>query len=434
MTYEQAINYINSYTKSGKAVTDLSRFGFLAGLLGNPEKDLKFIHIAGTNGKGSVCEYMALAFQYSGYLTGKFTSPFILVSEERIQLNNKNIDKSDFARFCTPVKEAVEKAESLGVSGFSQFEVFFALALLYYKEKKADIVILETGIGGTLDCTNIVTPEVSVIISVDFDHCAILGDTLAQIASHKAGIIKENIPAVLSPIQDKEVFKVVQHRAASINAPLIIPDSAKTEFIKTSLFGTEFRYNGELFRTKMGGKHQMTNAVTAIEGLKLCGIEGAAVRRALENAVLPARMNVVSIHPLLVIDGAHNPSGIAAACELIKATEREYGGNFTVCAAVGMMNTKDRETALHILTGTVGEFIFTNGFSSDAVRAEELASIVDRLSDGKAAAVCEHSVATALKLALERKRSLTLVIGSLYLAGKAMTEAERLLSDGEPEK
>ena len=187
MTYEQAIDYVNSSTKSGKPMENLARFVILMRLLGEPHKDFKSVHIAGTNGKGSTCEYICNALIKSGKTVGKFTSPYITCIEERIQLNNKNISRHAFAHLCEQVKKAVEES---GIDGFSQFEILTAIGFLYFSKEQTDYAVIETGIGGTLDCTNVITPEISVITSVDYDHTALLGDTIPKIASHKAGIIK----------------------------------------------------------------------------------------------------------------------------------------------------------------------------------------------------------------------------------------------------
>lgn len=419
MTCEQASEYINSFTKSGKPVADLSRFSALAQALGNPQNSLKFVHIAGTNGKGSVCEYIALALQKEGYLTGKFTSPFIIKQAERIQLNGVNISDDDFAGCCSAVKE---KADESGRNDYSQFEIFFGAALVYYMKKRADIVVLETGIGGTLDCTNIIVPALSVITSVDFDHCAILGNTLAEIASHKAGIIKKDIPAVLSPVQDEAVFSVVRAKAAQMNSALVIPDINDAEIIHTSLLGTEFVYKNERFRTKMGGAHQMHNALTATEALRLLNISEDSIKFALENAALPARLFVVRKSPLFVVDGSHNPSGIEAARELISLTKKERGLN-QVCVLMGMMKDKDYKTALKISSQIAEKYVFTDGFSPNAVPIEEMTASLSAIN-ADIPVKGAKSVKDALMLARSEEHDALIVMGSLYLAGSVLEIAE----------
>ena len=207
MTYRQSIEYINSFTKSGAPVADLSRFKALAAALGNPQDKLRFVHVAGTNGKGSLCEYISCGLISAGLKTGKFTSPYIMRLEERFQLDNVQISAELLAQCCGQVAQAVEKT---GRTDYSQFEILTAMAFLFYLEEKADVVVLETGIGGTLDCTNVITPLLSVITTVDVDHRQILGDTVEAVAAHKAGIIKQGVPVVLSPCQQTAALPPVQ--------------------------------------------------------------------------------------------------------------------------------------------------------------------------------------------------------------------------------
>ena len=193
MNYNEAMNFVNSYSKSGKAVTDLSRARELMKRIGNPEKQLKFVHVAGTNGKGSTVEYISNALIYSGYKTGQFTSPFILHYADRIRINGQEIDEKSLCEIAEKVKNSVADEE------YSQFEITMAIALLWYAREKCDIVVLEAGIGGLLDCTNVIPPPVvAVITSISLDHTAILGDSVEKIAAQKAGIIKENSAVILS--------------------------------------------------------------------------------------------------------------------------------------------------------------------------------------------------------------------------------------------
>ena len=248
MNYSQAIEYLNNFSKSGKPVTDLSRFSELMRVLGDPQKELAFIHVAGTNGKGSVCEYVSLALQMSGCTVGKFTSPYINCIEERIQINNKPISQEDFALYISMTREGAEKT---GCEVYSQFEILNAAAFLCYKDKKCDITVLETGIGGLLDSTNIISPKISVITTVDLDHTAMLGSTRREIARHKAGIIKQGCPVVVSPCQYGEVIEVLKNKAEESGAPFVMPADDDIKLISSDLTGTVFEYKREQFQTKM---------------------------------------------------------------------------------------------------------------------------------------------------------------------------------------
>ena len=264
MNFEEAMIYINSFSQSGRKVTDLSRIKKLLNLIGNPQDNLKFVHIAGTNGKGSVLEFCSNALINAGYKTGQFTSPYIKEYCDRIRINGQNIPKEKVAYYCMYVKKYADNLF------FSQFEITFAIALLYYKEEACDIVFLEAGIGGELDATNIISsPLVSVITSVSLDHTQILGDTIEEIAVQKVGIIKENSYAVLSYDNEESVKKIALSKAFEKGSTLIVPDSSQIYIDKLNLKETEFRYKNKSYKLKMCGKHQIVNAVTAIEILSI---------------------------------------------------------------------------------------------------------------------------------------------------------------------
>lgn len=254
MTYEQAFEYVGTFTKSGTPVKDLIRFVILMRLLGNPQNELKIVHVAGTNGKGSVCEYISNAVKADNKSVGKFTSPYIDCIEERIQVNGKYISRPAFALLCGQVKKAVEQT---GFDGFSQFEILCAIALLYFYKEQVNVAVIETGIGGLLDCTNVVNPAVSVITSVDFDHTDVLGDTLTEIARHKAGIIKPSVPCIVYPEQAKEVMRVIDDKCREYNCEEIIPDMSRAQVFHMDITDVFFSYKGTNYHLIMSGEHQI---------------------------------------------------------------------------------------------------------------------------------------------------------------------------------
>lgn len=407
LTYEQSVRFISSFTKSGAPVTDLSRFRELCERLGNPQKELKFLHIAGTNGKGSACEYLSAALEKSGYKTGKFTSPFIVDLRERIQLNGENISEKQLAACCVPVIEAVGER-----SDYSQFEIFTAVAFEYFSRSAADFVVLETGIGGLNDCTNIVMPVLSLITKIDYDHCAVLGNTIPEIAAHKAGIIKPNIPVFVTPFQHSEALAVIKKTAEQKNAPCTIADEKSLKITKNSLFGTEFSYKGEAFSTKMGGAHQPENAAAVIDALRFLDIPEQTIRSALSEAVLPARMTVVSKNPLVIIDGGHNASGAQAAASLLRAEK------IKPVMILGMLGTKEWRASLELLLKEAAAAYFVDDFYPAAVPAEQLADFARQLG---VEAYAEKSLANAYEKCLETGKSV-FVGGSLYLSGAFLTD------------
>lgn len=405
MDYRRAIAYINSFTKSGAPVADLSRFRALAAALGNPQDKLKFVHVAGTNGKGSVCEYITLGLMAMGKKVGKFTSPYIMRLEERIALNNTPISPERLALCCEKTARAAEKT---GIDCFSQFEILTAMAFLYFLEEKTDAVVLETGIGGTLDCTNIVTPLLSVITTVDIDHKDILGNTAAEIAVHKAGIIKENIPAVSSPRQPDEVTEVLRKRAETVHAPFYMAQEGDFTVTETSLYGTDFLWKGRNYHTAMGGAHQALNAVCALNALTLLGADQAALDAAMA-ARLPARMELIQKDgQSWLIDGGHNINGADAAKALLAADSRDKA------IIVGMLRNKDFLPVFRRLLPLAKQVVAVDFFAPNAVPAEEIVQISRSMGvPCKIAPTAEKAAA----LALEADAQLNCVMGSLYLAG-----------------
>lgn len=414
MDYAEAVGFLNSFTKSGTPQTDLSRFRRLCGRLGNPQERLRFLHVAGTNGKGSVCAYLDETLRAAGLRTGCFTSPFILNLRERIRFDGEMIGETDFAACMARVKEAADSPD------FSQFELLTAAAFLFYDRVRADAVVLETGIGGLYDCTALVTPAVSIVTKIDLDHCAILGNTVAKIAVHKAGIIKPNVPAVSAPNQYADALEVLKNRAGECGAPFTEADGPQLMIRENTLRGTRFSYRGKIFSTKMGGAHQPENAAAAIEALRLLKIPESAIEHGLKTAVLPARMQVYSEAPLTVVDGGHNESGAAAAAALLK-TE-----NLRPVMVLGMLTTKEWEKALPHLLGQCAYAIFTDGFAPNAVPAEELAEFAEaRGVRAESAETVGEAVRRAREVLSETESGGLLIGGSLYLAGQALEWLEQ---------
>lgn len=410
MTYTECIDFINSFSKSGKPQNKLNRFKNLTDKLNNPHIGLKFIHVAGTNGKGSVCEYISNALTNCGYKVGKFTSPFIIDLTERIQINNKNISHNDLADLCSIVKTAVDSNNN---HDYSQFEIFTAIAFLYFRNENTDYVVLETGIGGLLDCTNIVIPEISVITSIDFDHTNILGNTISEIAVHKAGIIKPNRPVFSAPFQHKEAVAVLKETAKSNNSKLTFAKESELKIHKNSIYGTEFYYKDTLYKTKMGGKHQSINASLAIEALKFMKIPQNSILKSLENSQLSARLEVLNSDIPIIADGGHNASGTLMTYELI----REAGlSPVLIC---GMLSTKDFKPTLKNLLKTAKHAVFVDSFSPLAVNSKILAEFAEGC--GVKAYICENERESAKKAmelyGSEKDIDSVLICGSLYLAG-----------------
>jgi dihydrofolate synthase/folylpolyglutamate synthase len=407
---EKAIEYIFGFSHSGKPVKDLSRIKKLMSAIGDPQDRLRFVHIAGTNGKGSTARMFDGVFLRTGLKTGLFTSPFIIEYADRIQVNDRNIDSEALARLAGKVHEAVSQFPE--DTGFSQFEITQAIAFLYFEEQGCDIVVLETGLGGLLDCTNIITtPLLTVITKVDLDHTAILGDTVEQIAAQKAGIIKRRVPCVLSAGNTDEVRAVVAEKAREMDSSLVIPDADKLSVQNSGLDGTDFTYNGKNYHTSMAGIHQTDNALSVIEGCEILreklGLSDEDIREGIADAVLPGRTEILSRKPLVMLDGGHNPDGVRALAKVI-------AGKRPCHAVIGMCRDKNLREALSVLIPHVDSFITVDGFSDRAENAAELAELITAL--GGKASPAENSLLTEIEnMKQQNSEGLTLICGSLYL-------------------
>ena len=408
--YEQALDYLATFSKQGAPITDLSRFSALCGELGNPENGLRCIHIVGTNGKGSVTEYISAALCACGFRTIRFTSPYILDVRERITLDGEFIPKDVFARLIFEVKSAAERCRD---RAFSQFEILTAVCFLFARESGADYCVLEAGIGGTLDCTNVIPcPEAAVFTSIGLDHTAILGKTEREIAVSKSGIIKggaviaaNNIPA--------EAMAVIEGKCSETHSRLVVPDAKALEVRESGLCGSRFIYKGEEYSLSMCGNHQITNALTALETLFALRekLPLDRVKAALKTAVMPARLERINLpeKPAIILDGGHNPQAMAAARELLMRDKRKK------TALIGMINTKDFALALSIILPCFDFAVFYDGFSETAVSAELLCAEAKRV--GTPCAGC-HSAEEALSEAISRTHDsgLLFIGGSFYMA------------------
>ncbi len=419
MTEKNVHSYIDSLSHSGKPVNDLRRIASLLNMLGNPQDKLCFIHIAGTNGKGSIAQMLNEICIDAGLKTGLFTSPFIFRFNDRIKINNADISDIELAKYADIVRNAAEKTEYKGE--YSQFEITMAIAFLHYLEKKCDVVILEAGIGGLLDCTNIIkAPLACVIGSVSYDHTQILGDTLESIASQKAGIIKEGSPCILSSGNEETVEKIFAYTAEQKNTKLIIPSNVSS-VLKKDISGSEFIYKANKYRISMQGEHMIRNACAVIEASYTIkdrlGLTDENIRNGLEKACVPARVQVLSKQPLVILDGAHNPDGMSALASTIRAC-----GKSPCKAVIGMCRDKNIESALKNLIDVVDCFYTCDGFSERAENKVKLAETLRNL--GADAKPCEKSISdTVNELVRGETDSLILICGSLYLCSEILTKS-----------
>lgn len=322
MNYKETIDYIHSLGMFSHPA-GLDRIKKVLGALSNPQDKFPAIHIAGTNGKGSVSVMIASILKNAGYKVGLFTSPYIVDFRERITVNGEFISKEDLCRLSETVK-------ATGIS-VTEFEFITAVGFLYFKEQGCDVVVAETGLGGRLDATNTLSNVlVSVITKIGIDHSSILGDTLEKIAEEKCGIIK-NSKTVTVCGQPPEALKVIKNH----NPSTVIPEMAN--ILSSDIEGNAFIYKGEEYTVSLSGEYQVENALAAIEAINLCGLNVSPnrIKTGLTQAFIPARMEILSKDPLIILDGAHNPDG----AQVLSSFMENYSGKIT--AIIGVMQDKN---------------------------------------------------------------------------------------------
>lgn len=411
MNINDCMSFISSYTKSGGRITDLSRARELMERVGDPQKRLKFIHIAGTNGKGSTLEYIANALQFAGYKTGKFTSPFVLRYTDRIRINDDEIDEDSLCSIAEFVRERVDDKE------YSQFEITMAIAMLWYEREKCDIVVLETGIGGLLDSTNVIPPPIlSVITSISHDHTALLGETVEEIAVHKAGIIKTGSAVVLSEDNPDSVREIVRETAERVGAELI-PCEPCTPSLDGGLF-SPFMYRGIKLRPAMAGIHQKYNAQTAITACiflrsKGFSVSESALIRSVETTQVRGRVQYIDGEPPVIVDGGHNPAGVGMLSLMLMYLSTRGKKIYTV---MGMVDSKDYVDCVKTISAQSDKLFAVDGFAPNAVPAETIADIAGFRTEAEAGSL-EACVQKAKALAIEND-GVAVICGSLYLASQ----------------
>ena len=404
MDYPEALKFTHSLEKFGIRL-GLGRMLSLLKVLGDPQESLPAVHVAGTNGKGSVCAFLEASFRAEGYKTGLYTSPYVTSFMERIRICNQNADGEAFARAASVVRETAERE---GIA-LTEFEFITACAFLLFRQSEVDRLVLETGLGGRLDATNVLkSPLASVITSVSLDHTQILGDTLAAIAGEKAGIIKSGCPVFLSGGNPREVGDTVTEAAARLGSPLTIcPEPSEVE---VSLSGTSFSLpDGTRHEISLIGRHQAENAATAVTVLRSLGVGESAVAEGLRTAVNPARFEVISKEPAVILDGGHN----LGCAEALRSALESIFGNRKLTFIIGMMKDKDVEGCLSALSPLFSEVFAVTPQNPRSMPACEMAELVRSLgARAHLAEVGEKVIEDALSTGAP-----VVVCGSLYLAG-----------------
>ncbi len=405
MNYNEAVEFIHSAPKFARVLGN-DMLGRLLGYMSNPQNNLKFIHIAGTNGKGSAARMLSEIFTQAGYKTGMFISPYIVRFNERIQINNRQIPDSDLAEAVTYVKDIMEKYDAQ----VSEFALDTAVAFKYFSDNQVDIAILETGMGGRLDATNVIEQnELELLMHISLDHTQYLGDTIEEIAAEKCGIIKPESDVAVYPDQEEGVWSVIERVCREKGARLhkaMMPKATDTGFI----------YGGTEYKLSLKGAYQPYNAAAVLEAVRVLRGRGwelseQSVRDAFLNVEWQARFEFIADD--IVIDGGHNPDGIRALGESLRRIGKP------VVLVTAMMADKLVDECAAEMAAITDKIITTELPMPRCIDARELAK---RFPD---AYVCP-SISDAVKKAREINTGLICICGSLYLCG----EIKRMRQDG----
>lgn len=426
MNYKEALEYIHTTYRFGRKL-GLENISKLLELLGKPQEKLNIIHVAGTNGKGSTCSFISRILQEGGYKVGLYTSPFLETFNERIRINGEDIKDDDLGRVTAIVKEKADEMVASGYNHPTEFEIVTAIAFYYYYEQAVDYLVLEVGMGGRFDATNVIRPLLSVITSISLDHIDYLGDTLGKIAYEKAGIIKENIPLVLYP-QEKEAESVIEEVAASKNALVYKVNSDQIKIKETSLEGQTFEIPefGEL-KTSLIGEHQVKNAFTAFTAISLLRkngvkLEDEAIRRGIENTRWAGRLELMKKNPTIIIDGAHNEEGAQALGRAID----DYMGDKNIKLVLGMLSDKDVDKVTSILVPRVKSVIATVPDSDRALSVDELKAKILKF-EKEVISIPNISDAVDYSIKESNKDDVIIFAGSLYMIGEVRSILKKLI-------
>lgn len=417
MNMEEVTALVNTNRGNGKK-ENLDRMANLMQKLGNPQNQLKFIHIAGTNGKGTTASFISSILREAGMQVGLFTSPHLEVVNERIQVDQKFISDQDFIECTEKVAAYVEEVETELSEKLYSFEILTAVAFVYFSRQNCDLVVLETGIGGRLDSTNIIeTPEVAVITSIGLDHMNMLGHTLKEIAQEKAGIIKTNGSVVVYDCGN-ELRPVFEERAQEKRAELKVLNLSDIEQLSASVKGQEFNYKQfKNLKIKMVGIHQLSNATLAIEtALQLRAtyemITDEAIRKGLEKAFWAGRMEVLREEPLVLVDGAHNEQGVA----LLSQNIRRLFPDQKITFVVGMMKDKAYIDMIEVVSDIAKRILTVSPDPWRGFDAEEVATVLNNRGQSARFVKSLEDIQQYIEKEAE-KEEIIVVFGSLYLVG-----------------
>ena len=419
--YEEALAYIHGTVKFDTKKIGLENITHLLHFMGNPHHKLKYIHIGGTNGKGSTTAMITSILKAQGYQVGMYTSPYIEEFTERIQVDGCHIDKAELARITAWVKGIIKKMTMAGYTHPTEFEIVTAIAFAYYYEKKCDYVVLEVGMGGLLDATNVIASSmVTVLTSISMDHTEYLGNTIEAIAEKKSGIIKKDGVVVIYPQIFPEAYNILSKKAWQQNATVENVAAQNICIISSTLAGSQFTIGtDEVFEIPLIGEHQVLNAVTAITAINmLCKhhgvkIEKDAIKKGLKRVNWPGRFELINERPLFIVDGGHNFSGI----QMLKNTLSKYVGDKKMIFIIGMLSNKEYKACVKEIVPLASQVITTTPNHPKALNAQLLAGEIKKIVPD---VYPFHDYEDAVKKALKdaNDEDVICAFGSLYLIGE----------------
>jgi len=422
MTYPDALAYLSRMRRFGMKL-GLDSMRALARALGDPQDHLRFIHLAGTNGKGSTAAFCESCLRASGFRVGLYTSPHLVSVRERIQINRTPISEADFAEGMSVVRRAVDQQLDHEITFF---ELMTALALWYFGREKVDWVVWETGLGGRLDATNIVMPEVCIITNIGLDHQQYLGGTLAEIAAEKAGIIKPGVP-VVSAVESGEVLEILEARTKEVGARMmLIPRDMKVEILGMRGAQQLVRIDGTEHGLRLIGPHQAMNAACAVAAMdQLRYRTDSVITRGLGSVSWPGRFEIFSEKPLIVLDGAHNPAGAKMLVETWRAflaarfgwdENQAHARTRLIFASVADKDISETAQVLRPLAREVMLVRLANERTAEPARlAEAFAGLP---------CACYDSVSDVWRDMVAAPESINLITGSLFLVGEMLARRQ----------
>lgn len=423
MNEEEAVKYIEERNKLG-SVLGLEHIRELLSRLGEPQNHCKVVHIAGTNGKGSILAFIDSVLQDAGYRVGRYISPTIFCYFERFQINDTYIQEREFVSYLSRIRDVVDEMEAEGMQGVTAFEIETALAFLYFYDQKVDYVLLETGMGGRLDATNVVDkPVCTILASISLDHMKILGDTIPAIAYEKTGILRDEVPCVVYPLNEK-AMPVIKEQCSLHNINPIVPDLQQLVIKNEDLYLEEFAYKNVNYSIRILGKHQIYNAITGVEALKIINqdliknhkkaLKNVNYAKGLHNATWRGRFEVLERNPYVIRDGAHNYDGAQRLYEQMT----KHFTNRRIIYIIGVLGDKEHYAMLSLLVPLAWKvYVITVPDNPRALPAVQLAEEVREFCN-------QVEIADSPEQAYQQARAqagqedVILAFGSLYYIGR----------------